>query len=160
MRRDRIGLVVTGTLLVGWLAWLGYLAATKTNPVVVSRSQVMASTHFVLAEVRVDPATGLPEREVHVVKDLRPAGDPLTGPIRVTNLKDARVAGGDGRFTDPGPYLLMLTRAPNNDQFVLTPPPLAPGHEGLVRPRPWAYVWAAPGVREQFDALAPKQPGG
>jgi hypothetical protein len=94
MSRRWAPLVVTGALFFGWLAFLGYLAATKTNPVIVSRSQAMASTHFVTAEVKVDPATGLPERLVTAVEDLRPHGDPLDPAIAVLNIKDARIAGG------------------------------------------------------------------
>ena len=50
MKPGRLRLLLTLGLFVAWLGWLGYLAATKTNPVVVSRSQVMAATHFVLAD--------------------------------------------------------------------------------------------------------------
>ena len=156
MSRRWIPLVVTGLLFFGWLAFLAYLAATKTNPVVVSRSQAMASTHFVLAEVKVDPATGEPERLVTVVEDLRPHGDPLDPVIPVANIKAARIAGGDGRFQAKTPYLLMLTRT--EEAFVLTPPPRAPGHAAAGLLRPWAYVWDAPGVREQFEALVPRRP--
>ena len=70
----RARLLVAAALFFGWLCWLGYLAATKTNPVVVSRSQVMASTHFVLATVTIDQQTGQPSREVSVEEDLRPLG--------------------------------------------------------------------------------------
>jgi hypothetical protein len=153
MRRDRLGLFVTGLLFLGWLIFLGVLAATQTNPVVVSRSQVMASTHFVLAEVKVDPATEEPNRLVTVVEDLSPHIDQLDPVIPVLNIKKARIAGGDGGFKNKTTYLLMLTRT--QEGFVLTPPPRAPGQEGAAHLRPWAYVWDAPGVREQFESLVP-----
>lgn len=154
MSGPRIRLLVAGVLLFGWLGWLAYLAWFKTNPVVVSRSQAMAATRFVLADVTVDPATGLPGRTVRVVEDLRPLGAPLAGDIEVRNIREARIGGGTEGFRDPGPYLLMLNPAPGG--FELTPPPKAPGHDSpLAHPQPWAYVWNAPGVKGQFDALVP-----
>jgi hypothetical protein len=158
MRPARIRLLVAGALLVGWLAWLGYLAATKTNPVVVSRSQVMAATHFVLANVTRDPETGQPGRQVTVVRDLRPGANPIPAGqvITVQNIRDARIAGGKDGFQDPGPYLLPLTTT--DGVFVLTPPPWAPGTPQTLRP--WAYVWGAAGVQEQFETLVPNRPPG
>jgi hypothetical protein len=154
-------LVVPLALFLGWLGWLGYLAATKTNPIVVSHSQVMASTNFVLAQVTRDPDTGQPDKQVKVVQDLRPLSQPIPAgtTITVQNIKDARIAGGADGFKDPGPYLLPLTAA-GDGTFRLTPPPPAPGAEGSSRLRPWAYVWSAPGVQQQFEALVGKPPGG
>jgi hypothetical protein len=159
MRPARIRLFVAAALLIGWLVWLAYLAATKTNPVVVSRSQVMAANHFVLADVIRDPDTGQPNKQVKVVEDLRPMGKPLAAgeTITVQNIKDARIAGGRDGFQDPGPYLLPLTEA-GQGVFVLTPPPRAPGATQPLRP--WAYIWGAPGVKEQFDSLVPGGPAG
>lgn len=156
MKRSRIFLLVSGTLFVAWLCSLGYLALTKTNPVVVSRSQVMAASHFVLATVTIDPQTGQPDREVVVVEDLRPVGEPLTGKkIRVENIKKGRIGGGK-EFREGKEYLLPLS--PTGSGFVLTPQPKSPGQEIIDEGvRPWAYVWDAPGVREQFEALLPKR---
>jgi len=156
MRRSRIFLLVSGTLFVGWLCWLGYLAATKTNPVVVSRSQVMASTHFVLATITVDPQTGQPDRDVIVVEDLRPVGESLNGKkIRVENIKNGRVGGGK-EFRQNTQYLFPLSTTTSG--YVLTPQPRSPGQEIILESvRPWAYVWDAPGVQEQFEALVPKR---
>ena len=159
MTGPRTRLIVAAALLVGWLSWLAYLAATKTNPVVVSRSQVMAATHFVLANVTRDPETGQPNRQVTVVQDLRPGAQPIPAgaTVSVLNIRDARIAGGKGGFEDPGPYLLPLTAA-NEGVFILTPPPRAPGASQPLRP--WAYVWGAPGVKEQFEALVVDRPPG
>jgi hypothetical protein len=156
MTRSRILMLVSGSLFVGWLCWLGYLAATKTNPVVVSRSQVMASTRFVVATVTIDPQSGQPERDVTVVDDLRPLGDSLKGQkIRVENIKNGRIAGGKG-FDGKTQYLLPLSTTPSG--FELTPQPRSPGQEVMGEGvRPWAYVWDAPGVQKQFDALVPKR---
>jgi hypothetical protein len=158
MTGAKIRLAVAGLLFFGWLVYLGYLVLTKTNPVIVSRSQVMAATHFVLADVTVDPATGHPNRAVTVVRDLRPVGAPLAGTIIVMNIKDARI-GGVNDFSAGGPFLLPLTPlASQKDTYELTPPPRSPGTDSLSRPRPWAYRWDAPGVQRQFDELVRERP--
>jgi hypothetical protein len=156
MSRPRIVMFVSGALFVGWLCWLGYLAATKTNPIVVSRSQVMASTHFVIATVTVDQQSGQPDREVTVVDDLRPLGGSLKGQkIRVENIKSGRIAGGKA-FDDKTQYLLPLSTTASG--YVLTPQPRSPGQEVMGEGvRPWAYVWDAPGVQQQFEELVPNR---
>jgi len=155
MKGPRLRLIVAAVLLFGWLGWLGYLAATKTNPVILSRSQVMASSHFVLAKVSLDASTGLPVREVEIVEDLRPNGEPVAGTVRIANLPEARVAGTTTAFSEPGTYLLMLTKTLIG--YELTLPPRSPGHDGPARLQPWAYVWSAPGVQQQFEALVPRR---
>lgn len=158
MTGARIRLLVAAGLFAGWLGWLAYLATYKTHPIVVSRSQVMASSNFVVAEVRLDPETGEPAREVRVIDDLRPLGESLKGrEIRVANLKDARIAGGNG-FQGGTEYLLPLTRRADAD-FRLTPPPRAPGPGGdlAAATRPWAYRWADPEVQRQFNGLVPQR---
>ena len=157
MSRRRVFLIVAVVVFAGWLSWLGYLAAYKTNPVVVSRSQMMASTHFVLAEVKIDSETGKPARDVRVIEDLRPVGVALSGTIKVENIKLGRV-GGAKDFREPGLYLLPLT-AVGKDVYNLTVQPRSPGQEAINYDsvRPWAYVWDAPGVKEQFESLVPKR---
>jgi hypothetical protein len=155
MKPAKIRLLVATLLLVGWLSWLGYLAWTKTNPVVLSRSQIMASTHFVLAEVSIDRETGHPEPTVKLKEDLRPVGEPLPAQIRVRNIKEGRLAGKPDRFEEKATYLLMLTQS--DGVYELTPPPRAPGHENPMRPRPWVYRWEDAGVKEQFESLVPKR---
>ena len=155
MKGPRLRFIVAAVLLFGWLGWLGYLAATKTNPVILSRSQIMDSTHFVLAKVSVDPSTGLPVREVEIEKDLRPNGEPLVGTVRISNLPEARISGQSAAFSSPGPYLLMLTKTLAG--YELTQPPRSPGNDGPVRLQPWAYVWNAPGVQQQFETLVPSR---
>jgi len=156
MKWARLRLAIATLLLVGWLGYLGFLVIFERNPIVVSRSQVMASTQFILADVTINPADGLPNKMVTVVNDLRPLGQSLEGKqVTVWNIKDARVAGTKDGFRSPGPYLLMLTKN-STDGFDLTPPPRAPGSDAGIRPKPWAYRWEAPGVKEQFDELVPK----
>ncbi len=157
MKIGRIRLAIAVLLLVGWLGYLSFLVLYERNPVVVSRSQVMASTQFVLAKVTIDNETGLPNKNVTVEEDLRPLGESLTGKtIIVWNIKDARVAGAKDGFHGTGPYLLMLTKN-TTDGYELTPPPRAPGNDSPIRPKPWAYRWDVPGVQKQFEELVPKR---
>ena len=155
MTAARARFAIAAILFAGWIGWLAYLAFTKTEPVVVSRSQVMDATHFVLADIRVDGETGEAIRDVTIVEDLRPVGLPLTGTIRVVNLRDARVGGRARNFSRRGPYLLPLTRHADGS-FELTPPPRSPGNDAAARP--WAYYWEDDGVARQFDHLVPKRP--
>jgi len=157
MKAARLKLIIASVLLFGWLGYLAYLITFERDPVVVSRSQVMASTHFVLADVKVDPATGEANPVVDVKEDLRPLGVALTKTsIRVRNIKEARQHARKSAFQDPGPYLLTLTKL-DEGAFELTPPPRAPGHDSPIRPRPWVYLWNDPDVQEQFNKLVPKR---
>jgi hypothetical protein len=159
----RARLFVAAVLFFGWLIWLGYLAFTKTTPVIVSHSQMMAANRFVVAKVSIDPATGALNKNVTIEEDLRPVGAPLTGTIEVKNLEQAEITGGDKRFRDGGRYLLALTPdAPDSDKlFQLTRSPgrvyRPPGANRVELGRPWAYVWDNDDVRKQFEALVPKR---
>jgi hypothetical protein len=164
MTVTRARLLVAAVLFFGWLGWLGYLAAYKTRPVVVSRSQVMAASRFVVGKVKIEPDTGALSKEVTVETDLHPVGTPLTGTIKVMNLEQAEIAGGGTRFEDGKEYLLLLTPlAGGNDAvFELTRPPgrtyrpPPPNDKRLEPGRPYAYRWDNEDVRRQFEALAPK----
>ena len=156
MTAARARLVMAAVLFVGWLGWLGYLAATKTNPVVVSRSQMMAATRFVVAEVTINPQ-GFPNRTVTIVEDLRPTDAPLPRTITVENIEKGRVAGAK-EFREGTRYLLPLSVS-SSGSYALTVQPRSPGQE-VVDPdklRPWAYVWDDPEVRRQFGALVPER---
>ncbi len=154
MKRPRIRLVVAATIFVAWLGWLAYLAITQANPMVVSRSQIMAATNFVVAEVTVDPETGLPERTVKVVEDLRPGVQPLAGNLLVVNLREARIPKAK-EFKSGVRYLLPLTAAPGG-RYELTLQPRSPGQDAIdyQRVRPWAYPWDSDEVRKQFERMA------
>lgn len=159
MSPARLRLLAAAVLFFGWLCWLGYLAATKTRPLVVSHSQVMAADRFVSAEVTLAPDTGIPNKTVTVVEDLRPVGAPLAGAIEVRNIELAEVTGGHTRFQDRGRYLLMLSPVPaaGDRAFELTRPPgrihKPAGAERVEPGRPWAYVWDNDEVRRQFAEL-------
>ncbi|HEX3148292.1 MAG TPA: hypothetical protein VHR66_09410 [Gemmataceae bacterium] len=153
----RVRLVVAAAAFVGWLGWLGYLAASKTNPTVVSHSQVMAATRFVVAEVTIDTQSGLPQRQVNVLEDLRPVGAPLEGTIVVENIRNGRIAGAK-EFRERTKYLLPLTPS-SSGAYSLTMQPRSPGQEVIKEDKlqPWAYLWDDPEVQRQFEALVSKR---
>jgi hypothetical protein len=160
MRKSKVFLAVSGLAFFGWLGWLFYLAiVVKPNPVVVSRSQMIAATHFVVANVTVDPTTKWPAPTVQVVQDLRPKGTPLAGPIRVTNLKEGRMPGQafPPDWKPDEPYLMALTRV-SGDVYELTGQPPAPGEvrDRREAAKPWVYPWNLAEVRRQFDRLVPQ----
>jgi predicted membrane metal-binding protein len=156
MSGARLRLILCAVLFFGWIGWLAYLAATKSNPIVVSRAQMIAASNFVLVDVQLDPETQQPLTKQTIAEDLRPGEKPLAGSINIVNLREARIAGAKSRlFTDEGRYLLPLIRL-GEDRFELAPPPKSPGNDGPSRGNPWAYLWQ-PEVEKQFNELVPKK---
>jgi len=101
----KVRLIVAAALLVGWLAWLGYTAATKNRGPVISPVQAAATAHVIVGEITVGP-DDKPALEVKVVESLK-TGSPAAGAtIFVTNLSDAK------GFDGPGEYLLLLSENP------------------------------------------------
>ena len=133
--------------LLAFLGWVGYLAwlTRGARSVVVSRSQVAAADHLVVARLRAGP-DGRPAPEATVREVLARGGDsaPAEGPLRVANLPEAR------GFAGEGDYLLPLSGA--GGRYLLTPPPRSPGYEAPQRP--WVYPWTE-SVREQLRHLRP-----
>lgn len=152
MNSAKIRVVVAGLCFAAWLGWLGYLAATKASPLVVSPAQMMASTHFVLVEVAIEQETGKPKTTQTVKEELKAKASRIQGEIAIYNLKEARIAGQREAVFHPGTlYLLPLTKM-SEDNYELTPPPKSPGNEQLNRGRPWAYPWND-SVKKQFEQL-------
>jgi hypothetical protein len=111
----------------------------------------------VVAEVTIDAQSGLPERRVKVLNDLRPAGPPLEETVVVENIRNGRVAGAK-EFRADTKYLLPLSPS-SSGAYLLTMQPRSPGQDVVdpVTLRPWAYLWDDPIVQKQFDTLVPKR---
>lgn len=157
MTGSKLRALLAGLLFFAWLGWLTFLAFNKTKPAVLSRSQLMVASHFVLAEITIDSETHKPLPMVKIVEDLRPVnGKPLTGEMQIMNLHEARLAGAN-EFSQGGKYLLPLTRVGDTRAF-LAAPPATPRDDWPFPPtpaRPWVYWWDAPGLAEQFRKLIP-----
>ena len=172
MTGARIRLAVTAALFVGWLGYLGFLAARHARPVVLSKAQLAEATCAVRAEVRAGEG-GRPDPQV-VIKEVfgntpdaqllrerqkfvaPPAAELVVGPFLgglrtelVGNLEDARLLNGRD-FPGTGEYLLPLTRRAGG--YWLAPMPRSPGYE--VPPRPLIYPWT-PDIEHQLHALWP-----
>lgn len=124
-----------GMALVAFLAWLGWLAVAvveKDKHSVVSRSQLLAATHWVVADIAAG-ADGLP-KTLTVVETLK--GDPLTGTLVVSNLPSATLPGGS--FT-AGRHLVPL--AGDERGYRVADPAPSPGYAQEPAERPRIYAW-------------------
>ncbi len=119
MKKSPLALAIAALLFVGWMIFLGTQALRKSNPVVVSRAQLMVSQY----EVEVDlesPPTGPEPQKVKVLSVLYKSDDsPPSGEITVTNLGDTQ------GFTGPGAYLLPLVK--HGDRYEVAGYPDDPG---------------------------------
>jgi hypothetical protein len=146
-------LLLCAVLFAAWMAYLGFLVATRpevpTGPRVLSRPQALTSTLDIVG--RIDkPDTD----EVVVERVLYSAGPgaPREGQtLRVINLPDCGTTLRDNAFqrdiTIPGSYLLLLTRTENQSLQVTALPP-SPGFS-FDRRRPRAYA-ATPDILAQY----------
>jgi hypothetical protein len=135
-------------LFAGWVGWLGYLAATKARPVVLSRPQLMVSDADVLAEVSALDVPVVVKEVLHSKGVGLAVGDSLDVP----NLKACRrLPRGNEKvedvpldWTGPGTYLLPLKKT--DDGFAVVDVPPSPGYppegareKGFVRGFPRIY---------------------
>lgn len=138
----RLRLGVALAAFVGWLAWLAVAVSYKGTVQVVSRAQLLAATHVVVAEVTTAD-DGRPDAEVTITEVLRaPADDKPAGKVRVSGLPKAATplpVAGDSRTPPAGTYLLPLVRA--GDGYAVAGLPASPGLDARTPDRPVVYPW-------------------
>jgi hypothetical protein len=115
----RARFILACCLFAGWLGYLGYLAATKSNPIVLSRPQLLVSDIDVLAELK-----GLDQPVV--VKEVlsQRTGEKSVRaetPLTIENLSDVSLPD-----FKPGLYLLPLTH--RQAGYFVTETPPSPGY--------------------------------
>jgi hypothetical protein len=140
MTRARIRLIVAAALFLGWVAWLGYAVLQKGRTVVVSRAQLTAATHLLVAEVALGP-DGLPASRVKIVQVVRGDGAKAGDEAEVLNLP-AALPPGDREFPGPGPYLLAVVG--DGKTYTIAPLPPSPGYDAGTyssKSRPPVYRW-------------------
>jgi hypothetical protein len=137
MSRARLRLVIAAALFVGWLAWLGYAVSQRNNAPVVSRAQLTAATHLLVAEVSVGE-DGLPTPTVKVIEVLRGENVDKAQPIQVMNLPAAMPPGANG-FPGAGTYLIPVIG--DGLTFRVAGLPRSPGYEPVSPARPTIYLW-------------------
>jgi hypothetical protein len=149
----RLRLVLAAALFVAWLGWLAVAVRQKGTVQLVSRAQLTAATHLVVAEVRSAP-DGRPDPKVTVRQVLRgPANDAPAGDVEVANLPKAAtpLPVNDTRTPAAGEYLLPLVKIGSGWRVAGLPP--SPGYAGDPDPaRPLIYPWADD-VKAQLRAV-------
>lgn len=147
MTRSRLQLAAAAALFVGWIAWLGYAVSQKDRAAVVSRAQLTAATHLLVADVAVD-AEGLPTPTAKITEVLRGDGPKAGDAVEVLNLPTALPPGATA--VPAGPYLLAVVG--DGKTYKLAGVPVSPGYEAVTPPRPQVYAWTAD-TRAQLRGL-------
>jgi hypothetical protein len=143
MRSARVRLWLAAGLFLFWMGWLGYLAATATRPVVLSRPQLMVSTLIVVA--RVEATSGRPLPSVTVLEVLYPPNAHAGEKLNVTNLADCE------GWQGPGDYLLPLVKAADDVTYEVARTPRSPGVKPqALEPRIYRYQ---PALRWQLEQV-------
>ncbi len=136
----RARLIVAALLFFGWLGWLAYAVSQKGSVQIVSRAQLAAATHWVIADVTVGP-DGIPLGMVTVKESIH--GDTLTGTIEVKNLGSSATplpVAGESRTPPAGSYLLPLVKL-SDGIYRIAGLPRSPGYEAQMPDRPVIYPW-------------------
>ena len=141
----RVKLAAAALLFFGWLGWLGLAVWSKGTVQIVSRAQLTAATHLVVAEVSAGP-DGQPLPRVTVTDVLlAPDGDRPSGELDVEKLPAAVTplpAGGASRTPPAGTYLIPLVRT-DAGRFRVAGLPASPGYPAAYPDRPRIYPWTA-----------------
>ena len=126
MKPAKLGLVLTATAFLLWIAYLFYLTLPRwagKPPVVLSRPQFLVSGVDVIAQVDRADDPHVVVREVHWPP--ADAARQLAGKtVAVVNLSQAE------GWTGPGLYILPLARVGNDEileEFEVVRPPPSPG---------------------------------
>lgn len=154
MTAARIRLILAALAFFGWLTYLATAVIWhRTNPpTIVSRSQLIAATHVVLADVTLGN-DGLPQPQVTIAREFNPTAEALTGTVTVTNLPSAQTP--EGTALQAGQHLLLLVErsgiTTEGKQFAIAGWPRSPampsrnpgdpiGENSRIR-RPVVYPW-------------------
>ena len=134
-------IIVLAALFFGWLSWLSLAVWQKDQTQVLSRAQLAAATHIVVADITTD-SEGNPA-QVAVTQVIK--GPPVTGQIDVMNLSGATPPG-LSPFPGNGPYLLALVG--DGKTFRIAGLPRSPGIEPQSQVRPTIYRWDGPTMKQ------------
>jgi hypothetical protein len=116
-------LIVAAGLFVAWISILALLAATSSQPVVLSRPQFLVSNLDVIVQIDGNDKNE-PSREVTVIELHWPQNEKAVWEGRkITVMNLSQCAGWEG----PGLYILPLEK--KGDSFVVAWPAPSPGFE-------------------------------
>lgn len=154
MTFPQIRLLVSGLLLAGWLSYLGFLAATTTNPVVLSRPQFLVANLVVIGTVPALNSEKPVDVEIREVQfDPGNSVEPKqTIKVHFQNEKAHKY------WTGPADYILVLSKKADGS-YSITPIPLSPGYPNPSIsepvPRHWIYP-VTPTTRNRMKRLLKK----
>jgi len=151
MNRAKLRLAIAILLFVGWLGFLAYLALLKANPVVVSRWQMMAATHAIVAQITLD-SDGRPKEIAHVEQvfpEKSQDGPAIGQDLELSGLPKAHLPSGKPFAAGERRYLIPLTKEAGNQFHVVALPP-SPGYD--FSSRLLIYPWT-PDVERQVREL-------
>jgi len=151
MKKSAWRLAVAAILFAAWIGYLAFLAATTTEPIVLSRTQFLAAELYVEASVSADPANANKPSDVVMIKQVvwsADAADAKRTTVKVKGLGDVNEQRG---WKGPGEYILALSRTKEGgDAVALTPVPRTPGFPGAGG----RIYEATPTTRRQLELLA------
>ena len=142
----RLRFAVCLGLFLAWLGWLALANWEKGKHPVLSRSQLLAATHLVVADIT-PGADGLP-RTLTVVETLQGEALPA-GVVEVGNLPSALTPGA-AAFAGAGRYLVPLSGSGN--RIKIADAASSPGYPREAADRPRIYAWDD-ATRRQLMAL-------
>ena len=139
-------LIVAAGLFIVWIGFLALLAATTTQPVVLSRPQFLASEVDVIGQIQQGKDGPNPEVMIEEVKWPAQGFETLNGKkITIKNMNHC-----DG-WEGPGPYILPLRKKIDDGTFEVVSAPMSPGFEPMkLRPRIYRKT---PETLRQLDAI-------
>jgi hypothetical protein len=138
-------LIVAAGLFVAWIGFLALLAATTTQPVVLSRPQFLVSEVDAVAQVKQGKDGPDPEVTIEEIRWPVQGFETLEGKrITIKNFKHC-----DG-WEGPGAYILPLQKI-DDDNFEIVSAPMSPGFEPMkFRPRIYRKT---PETLRQLDSI-------
>jgi hypothetical protein len=148
MKKSAWRLALSVVLFACWIGYLGYLAATTTHPIVLSRPQFLSADLYVIANVPADAEK--PNEPASVVKVKKVVWSANPDDEKRTTMDVYGLSGlkADYSWEGPGEYILALTRS--KDFFTVTAIPRTPGFAGENQGRIYP---ATPETLRQLELL-------
>jgi len=152
MTAARLRLLIAFLVFAAWVGWLAFQSLTEVKAPVISRAQLLISTHDVIALVQAEadgrPATRVEVQQVHWPIDggRLKAGDA----IQVVNLPDST------GFGLAGLYILPLVAGDKAGEYRIAGLPPSPGFDTFGHSPHMIYA-LSPQTRKQLDSI-PKRP--
>jgi hypothetical protein len=141
----RLPFILALTAFFAWISWLGYLAANKSYPIVVSHSQLMLTNRVMVGTLTLE---GISKGEVNFESQLKP-NDPnfiVGSTVKIVNLSETTLP--YNKPISPGTYLFLL----NEFDGVTAVAPRPNGLSSREVRDPMIYPWT-PGVELQIKTL-------